>query len=260
MVALPKYYCRQCQVCGQFGAVLLYNQRGVGRSEGSRIHYKNMLGQQDAGDVVHVVDYLVKKLSAQAVETDAAHSNVSVGVIGYSFGAAIASQSLISPKVRVLVGVSIPLGSMASVLKAKKYFERIVEASNVDRLLVIGTQDQYTNVNKLKVDVVREGGRLFFRNNLNINRDWSTKEEPADEKDATHGEGDECEERMQDKMMMGMTQPGSKTAENGDLVSCRPLNLYVYDDNDHFWGNDCAAMVEMVVKYCVCVLSGKNAT
>ena len=56
---------RQAMEGGQFGAVLRYNQRGVGLSSGSRLSLWNLRGQEDAADVIELVDFLAGRLEGQ---------------------------------------------------------------------------------------------------------------------------------------------------------------------------------------------------
>eukprot|EP00889_Picochlorum_renovo_P005963 jgi/Picre1/32993/NNA_008320.t1 len=55
---------RQSQALKYFGAVLCYNMRGVGGSEGNKMSARNLFGsgQEDAADVHHVIDWLVARM------------------------------------------------------------------------------------------------------------------------------------------------------------------------------------------------------
>jgi alpha/beta superfamily hydrolase len=194
---------------------------------------KNAVGQQDAGDVSHVIEYLHSKMTEsirQSEHQDAvAENKIKIGVVGYSFGAALASCGLDHPSVHAMVAISFPLGLVTKLLGTEKYLDKLCNApSHVNRLLVIGAQDQYTNIGKLKVKVVESGGRIF--------QNFSTSAS--------------LEESMMvlDKVVDSMLLPVSSSSSISN-TSTNPMCLQVFESNDHFWSSDCALMVEFVIKY-----------
>jgi len=231
--------CRQAQVSRQFGAILLYNQRGVGDSKGSKVSMRNAVGQQDAGDVSHVIEYLHSKMVEStcqggddtAIESRKGKSAMKIGVVGYSFGAALASCGLEHPCVHAMVAISFPLGLVTRLLGTEKYLEKLCNApSHVNRLLVIGAQDQYTNIGKLKVKVVESGGRIF--------QNFSTS--------ASLQESMLVLDQVVDSMLLPVSSSSSSSTNTDTNVN---VGLQVFESNDHFWSSDCALMVEFVIKY-----------
>lgn len=194
---------------------------------------KNAVGQQDAGDVSHVIEYLYSKMTesiCQSEHQDAvAENKIKIGVVGYSFGAALASCGLDHPSVHAMVAISFPLGLVTKLLGTERYLDKLCNApSHVNRLLVIGAQDQYTNIGKLKVKVVESGGRIF--------QNFSTSAS--------------LEESMMvlDKVVDSMLLPVSSSSSISN-TSTNLMCLQVFESNDHFWSSDCALMVEFVIKY-----------
>ncbi len=235
----------------QFGAILLYNQRGVGDSQGSKVSMKNAVGQQDAADVSHVIEYLHSKMVESIFQGDdtaavsrkedggvtVEKSAIKIGVIGYSFGAALASCGLEHPCVHAMVAISFPLGLVTKLLGTEKYLEKLCNApSHVNRLLVIGAQDQYTNIGKLKVRVVESGGRIF--------QNFSTS--------ASLQESMLVLDHVVDSMLLPVSSTSSTmitTSNTNTNNNANPIGLQVFESNDHFWSSDCALMVEFVIKY-----------
>lgn len=227
--------CRQAQASRQFGAILLYNQRGVGESQGSKVSMKNAVGQQDAGDVSHVIEYLYSKMTASICQTEQQNDpavmkdKIKIGVVGYSFGAALASCGLDHPSVHAMVAISFPLGLVTKLLGTEKYLDKLCNApSHVNRLLVIGAQDQYTNIGKLKVKIVESGGRIF--------QNFSTS--------ASLQESMMVLDKVVDSMLLPVSTSSDGITSNNNLMC-----LQVFESNDHFWSSDCALMVEFVIKY-----------
>ena len=131
-----------------------YNQRGVGRSKGSRFAIRNLRGQLDAGDVPTMVEFLAEKLQTTS-------KNPKIVVIGYSFGACLAAYALQDPRVALYIGISFPLGGLSNILNTKEGFERLISnAVKMPRLLVLGSTDQYTKVAVLEAAVSGAGGRM----------------------------------------------------------------------------------------------------
>ena len=114
-----------------------YNQRSVGRSKGRRLAFKNLRGQEDAGDVTSMVEFLCNQLPGPSPR---------VVIIGYSFGACLGAYALEDPRVAAYIGVSFPLGGLSAILQTNAGFQKVCAARKIPRLLVLGSVDQYTKV------------------------------------------------------------------------------------------------------------------
>ncbi len=193
-----------------FSLVMRYNQRGVGRSKGRRFSFKNLRGEQDAADVTHMIEFLSQKL------TSPDSKSVQVIVIGYSFGACLASYALQDPRVALYIGISFPLGGVSSLLKTKQAFDLLCKAAHVPRLLVLGAQDQYTKVDAMEGAMKIGGGVRIL-------------------------EGEKRETSL-----AGSPSAVVGVAENEHLAQ-KPLLLKIFSENSHFWETDLALMVE----YCI---------
>jgi alpha/beta superfamily hydrolase len=194
---------RQAACSNAYGAVLRYNQRGVGASGGALLALRDLRGGADAADVLAVVDFLRGHLPPPA----------RVVVVGYSYGAMLASHVLAHPSVAAYVGVSLPLGGLAAVLRPREALARVAAARHLPRLLVLGDSDSYASVAAAGEAVAAAGGARL--------RD---------------GGGAEAEDG-------GGAAGGA--AESGD----RPLRLVVWPANSHFWEQDCAAAVEHALEW-----------
>ena len=178
-------------------------------------------------------------------------NSVKIVVIGFSFGAALATCALHHPNIIAYCGISFPLGMSANLLHAATYFEKLVHGTHVDRLLVIGEQDQFTNVRRFTQRVGESGGRLYHY-------------------DSNTQDVSKLEEMIPGMLLKGMSVPGMMgqgsgkgTSSRNDTPSnraategepCLPLNLVLFDQNDHFWANDLALMVNFVMSYLSSVL------
>jgi len=213
---------RQATASGLFAAVVRYNQRGVGRSAGSRFSVRNLRGQEDAADVLDIIDFV----SEQILKTPPASSmrlTPRIYLVGYSFGASLAAQALDHPSLACYIGISFPLGGLSFLLQTKAVFDRMCLASHLPRLLVVGAMDQYTKEAAIDEAVRSQGGLL-----LEDDSSFTPRGAVGGQGSGASGSGD-----------AGSSRAGS-----------RPLLLKVYPGNDHFWGNDCALMVENCLAYC----------
>lgn len=156
---IAEFY-RQAVKGKEFGIVLRYNQRGVGASEGKKLSLKNLRGNEDAADVLDMVEFVAAQ---HAGETDihgysAKDSDLNkhkcVIVIGYSFGAHLASHCLSSPHILAYIGVSYPLGGLSSILKTKDGFNVVCAARHLPRLLVLGGMDQVSRFGRFHIDSI----------------------------------------------------------------------------------------------------------
>ena len=204
---------------GTFGAVARYNQRGVGRSSGSRFALSNLRGAEDAADVSEMVDFLATHLGK-----DSRKRRPQVFLVGYSFGACLAAAAIDHPALAAFIGVSYPLGGLSFLLKTRPAFERVCRARYLSRLLVVGNQDQYTAEAAIAEAVLAGGG-------VRLADDSSF--EPA----AGAGAGTEA----------------------GKGAAGAPLLLKVFPGNDHFWSTDCALMAEYCLQYCEFVAAAAAA-
>jgi alpha/beta superfamily hydrolase len=190
---------RQAVLSNTYGAVLRYNQRGVGASTGPLLALRDWRGGADAADVLEVLDFLRGRLPPPA----------RVVVVGYSYGAMLATHTLVShPAVAAYVGVSLPLGGLAAVLRPREALARVAAARHVPRLLVLGDSDSYASVAAAGEAVAAAGGARLRADG------------------GAEGEGE-----------------GSGAA-GGAGGAARPLRLKLGGGNSHFWEQDCAAAVE----------------
>lgn len=195
-----------------------YNQRGVGRSRGGRklLNFGNARGQQDQADVPDMVTFLTDQLQG---------SPKRVIIIGYSYGACLAAHALAHPSVFGYVGISFPLGGLSFLLRTRMAFDRVWSASHVSRLLILGSQDQYTRQEKLEEAMAAGNGVVL---------DGRVEFDPS-----------------------AVTTLELELAEKG---SGKPLLLKVFEGNGHFWESDCALMVEYCCCYCEHLANQSNET
>lgn len=221
---------RGAQASRKFGAVLAYNQRGVGSSPGStlgslvskvvrKVAPKSDGAEKDATDVLRAIEFLVGVIEEEV----GTRKPVEICLIGYSYGAALAAQAINHPKVTTYVGISPPIGNLASLfLPSKEHFRQLLRINASDRrrrLVVIGKQDQYTTDKQL-LDFVL----------LN-----------ALEGDVALGV--EQHQEAEDDAALVRRWLRLKDGKEERLL------LEVYARNDHFWGNDAAAMVERCLAF-----------
>jgi alpha/beta superfamily hydrolase len=202
-----------------------YNQRGVGRSKGRRFSLKNLRGDQDVADVPHMVEFLSTQLSSAD-----SSSTASMIVIGYSFGACLAAYALQDPRIALYVGISFPLGGLAAVLQTKKGFDLLCKATHVPRLLVLGSQDQYTKLPVMEKAMKAGGGVQML------------EEENEEEKKRRERRHDYGSLPGSPPAVVGLTEQ-----QNQQQGREKPLLLKVFSANTHFWESDSALMVE----YCL---------
>lgn len=194
---------RQATASGQFGAVMRYNQRAVGLSTGNKFSLRNFRGQEDAADVLEMVEFLGRQLPQSVAKR--------IVVIGYSWGSCLAAFALDHPDLSAYVGISFPLGGLASILKTRQLFERVCKASQVPRLLLLGDQDQYTKEESMQ-EALQAGGGVRLQ-----------------------GAGNSFD-------------PGAM-GPAGSEATAKPLLLKVFASNDHFWSSDVALMVEFTLAH-----------
>ncbi len=221
---------RGAQASRKFGAVLAYNQRGVGSSPGStvgsliskvvrKVAPKSDGAEKDATDVLRAIEFLVGVIEEEV----GTRKPVEICLIGYSYGAALAAQAINHPNVTTYVGISPPIGNLASLfLPSKEHFRQLLRINASDRrrrLVVIGKQDQYTTDKQL-LDFVL----------LN-----------ALEGDVALGV--EQHQEAEDDAALVRRWLRLKDGKEERLL------LEVYARNDHFWGNDAAAMVERCLAF-----------
>jgi alpha/beta superfamily hydrolase len=202
-----------------------YNQRGIGRSKGRRFSFKNLRGDQDATDVPHMVEFLSTQLSS-ATSPSSTPLNTStkpkIVVIGYSFGACLASYALQDPRVVLYIGVSFPLGGLTALLQTKKGFDIVCRARHVPRLLVLGSDDQYTKLVAMEEAMKAGGGVRIVEEEENIRN---------------IGAGGSS-------ILAGSPPAVVAVAEQQQANGKKPLLLKVFNANAHFWETDLALMAE----------------
>lgn len=218
---------RSSQASREFGAVLAYNQRGVGSSAGSKFGSlvaklrpkSDDSSDRDATDVLRAIEFLVGVLEEEVGR----ETPVEISLMGYSYGAALVAQAVEHAKVRTVVCISPPIGNLASFfLPSKEHFRQLLRMKPSDgrrRLVVMGAHDQYTTEKQL-VDFVLLNA-LEGEVELSVEQHQET-------------EDDDALVRRRLKLKDG-------TQER--------LLLEVYARNDHFWGNDAGAMVERCVGF-----------
>lgn len=221
---------RSSQASRAFGAVLAYNQRGVGSSTGNsfgslvaklarRVGPQGDSAEKDATDVLRAIEFLVGVIEEEVGTT----KPVEVTLVGYSYGAALAAQAVDHPSVTTFVGISPPIGNLASFfLPSKEHFRRLLRIKASDgrrRLVVIGALDQYTTEKQL-VDFV-------LLNALDGDVELSVEQH----------------QETQDDTALVRRRLALKDGTQERLL------LEVYARNDHFWGNDAAAMVERCLAF-----------
>lgn len=287
---------RQGQACRHFGAVMTYNMRGVGRSEGGGsssvigsslstmarrvVGTLPFLGQRgadesrksssredDARDVEHVIDYLIR---AMEQENPAVKDRVQVVLVGYSYGAALAAQAIHHSHVCRYVGISIPIGKLASLfLRSKQYCLEMLltkEKQDMPRLLVLGKNDQYTTEQQL-IDCVLlslsqrssstiESSTLSSRSSRSKTALRATNApagEPSPTQISKHDHKDRSV-RIQDEVSdiggIQRRQIRILGSAGGDQEICE-IAVDVFENNDHFWSNDCACMIEHVISWLI---------
>lgn len=148
---------RQAIAGKEFGMVVRYNQRGVGASNGRRISLKNIRGAEDGSDVKDMVEFMAAQNSGEKAihgfsqkESDS-NPRRCVIVIGYSFGAHLASYCLDSPHVLAYIAISYPLGGLSALLRTKEGFDAVCAARHIPRLCVIGAVDQVRDDQNIKI-------------------------------------------------------------------------------------------------------------
>ena len=208
-LSLFNSFYRQAVASQNFSLVMRYNQRGVGRSKGRRFAFKNLRGDLDVTNVPHMVEFLGTQLSSPA----------KIIVIGYSFGACLASYALQDPRVVLYIGISFPLGGLTALLQTKKGFDMMCRATHVPRLLVLGSDDQYTKLVAME-EAMKVGGGVRI---------------------AEESEGGSRLAGSPAAVVSLMAEAGQQQGEG------KPLLLKVFSENTHFWESDCALMVE----YCL---------
>jgi len=171
--------------------------------------FNNIRGQQDAADVLDMVVFTTDQITGQ--------TNKRIIVIGYSFGACLAAQALVHPSIVAFIGISFPLGGLSFLLRSKDAFNKVWSASHVPRLLVLGSDDQYTKQKAMQNAMAAGGGVLLDTINTNS----------------------------------GQIIPPLKTSGK---TGPKSLLLKMFEGNSHFWENDCSLMVEFVLRYCEQVL------
>lgn len=224
---------RQGQASRHFGSVMTYNMRGVGKSQGAgwsrlatmasrlvpasnRPHW--MTRDCDALDLSHVIEYMVMEMERN---TPSVRGKAAVAIVGYSYGAALAAQAVHHPRVCRYVGISIPVGKMASLfLKTKRYCLDMATMHTMPRLLVLGKDDQYTSEQQL-VQLLLQEDMTMAVGATGMCRRFSISP---------------CIENSGNE---------KRKPEVYDIV------LDVFENNDHFWGNDCACMIEHVLGWLV---------
>jgi alpha/beta superfamily hydrolase len=216
---------RQAQTNRFFGGVMAYNMRGVGASEGNTL-FQTRLGnpftnQDDARDVSRVIDYFVDRIQST---TQGGHES-DIVLVGYSNGAALAAQAVaLHPRVVAYVGISPPLGRLASAfLNTKSHCQGMLypKSKIVPRLLVIGEHDQYTACAELENMVTLHGSSAVLE----------------------HGPDDVVQRSIR------VTQ----RIDGENREGC--LELQMYRGNDHFWASDGACMVERSLAWLIAELS-----
>jgi alpha/beta superfamily hydrolase len=222
---------RAAQATKAFGAVLAYNQRGVGSSGGSNlgsaisrmVHRVTQRDQEkDAIDVFRAIEYMVGVIE-EAVGTS---RPVEICLVGYSYGSALACQAIDHKNVVSCIAISPPIGKFASFfLPAREHFLALLQIQPNDqrrRLVVIGNCDQYTTEETL-IDFVL----------LNALKAGEAK--LAVDHQAAEEEGDAS--------ALVRRRLALKEGVHERLL------VEVFDRNDHFWANDLAAMVERVLVF-----------
>ncbi|GAB4815510.1 hypothetical protein N2152v2_002556 [Parachlorella kessleri] len=175
---------RQAIASPVFSCVLRYNQRGVGLSSGR----KGLRGKIDAEDVGPLCDFLLSKLTG---------SNRRVFVVGYSFGACLATAALSQPRVTAYAGVSFPLGGMATVLQPRKHLATLLAATHMPRLLVFGNQDQYARPAAIQQLVIQQAGSCSHEGWVEARKEQKAQHpRQHDKRQQEHDQGQQQEQQQ----------------------------------------------------------------
>lgn len=130
---------------GEFNTVLTYNSRGVGQSTG----FGSAAGGAECEDLVKLLDVVATELRGERGEEEGWPLPKRFYVVGYSFGAMVASYAGIhSERVVGYAGISFPMGSLASFMCP--FYQKYLLNATVPSLLVIGDADSYTPMRKFK--------------------------------------------------------------------------------------------------------------
>ncbi|RMZ57047.1 hypothetical protein APUTEX25_002279 [Auxenochlorella protothecoides] len=179
--------------------ILRYNQRGVGASTG----YRQPRGSGDFQDVLDVLDYLAGTLPPG--------TNKRLVVVGYSWGCCVAAHALRHPLIAAYVGVSFPLSGLSMILGTKGHFEELGGTRHLPRLLITGSQDQFSGEAQLMQSLTKAGGRL-----------------------------------LEDDDSFQVVGTSGAPAPTPGGAAAAPLLLRVWAGADHFWLDQVAAMAEYV--------------
>ena len=212
-------------------ALSRYNQRGVGSSPGSvvgslasKFYLRRTRGdgEKDATDVLRAIEYLVGVIEEESGKSE---QPVEICLVGYSYGAALAAQAIDHPNVIKVIGISPPIGNLASFfLPSQQHLQQLLRIKASDkrgRLLVIGSTDQYTTEQEL-LDFVL----LNAVGTSDVTLTVEHHQEPEDDDEALVRRRLSVKEGEQERLL-----------------------LEVYSRNDHFWGNDAAVMVERCLSF-----------
>eukprot|EP00775_Hariotina_reticulata_P008199 gene8198-8390_t len=119
---------------GLFSTVVRYNMRGAGASK-AKWSKASLLGEPDVDDLLAVCQYVTTQLQNAPVE---------LFMIGYSYGACVAANSLAQvPQVVGYVGIGFPLGGAANLALRSRHHWALLSDSAIPKLLIHGTQDKF---------------------------------------------------------------------------------------------------------------------
>ena len=118
--------------------VLRYNSAGVGHSGGG---FPSLLGGPECEQLRKVCDFLCRGLEDPPAR---------LYVVGYSWGACIGASVLDHDGVRGYVGISIPIGYIASLFLRTEKFWHLCRGSAVPKLFVHGARDNFTSIRFLR--------------------------------------------------------------------------------------------------------------
>eukprot|EP00879_Flechtneria_rotunda_P004071 GHRR01004316.1.p1 GENE.GHRR01004316.1~~GHRR01004316.1.p1 ORF type:complete len:244 (+),score=74.28 GHRR01004316.1:131-862(+) len=130
---------RAAVASGLFNTVCRYNMRGAGASQAK---WTKNLWDPDVQDMVAVCQYILSQVADPPTE---------LYVIGYSYGACVAANSMeLVPQIVGYIAISFPLGGMANLaLRSRQHWSQLA-LSSVPKLVVQGSKDKFSALSTLR--------------------------------------------------------------------------------------------------------------